>query len=271
MMVLLAAHHQKLNFSLLDGEEIWLCSCEVNHNDELNEAQIKRKAGASPLTPGQRYNFTLVVNEFDNAPDNSEEMLISVIAVTDNVAPVFITGQPTAAMVEERSVEETIATFTGRDANNQAVTFSIRVKAVVADDDAEEAERLHIIDVNNNAVAVLGAFDIDGFQTTGILKTKTKRDKGTDDDQPDFNEDPVDDPDTANIDESDPDHPPVNTYVYLVRLYDGTLYSTDHEFTLTVTDAEDPLPGSEQVLNIEESDEGGEDNGLEPAVSIRLV
>ena len=58
----------------------------------------------------------------------------------------------------------------------------------------------------------------------------------------------------------------MNEYVYLVTLNDGTLDSASIEFTLTVTDESDPLPGSDQKLNIAESNAGGADNALSPAV-----
>ena len=48
----------------------------------------------------------------------------------------------------------------------------------------------------------------------------------------------------------------MNEYVFIVRLYDGTLYSAGHEFTLTVTDDDDPAVGAEQKLNIKEDDDG---------------
>ena len=261
--VTLAPHHQKLNFSLVDGGNLNFQIGKMG----LQGANINVKSGQDLSPADSPYEFKLSVNEFGNAPANSQELEIRVIVVSDNVPPVFSTGQPTSGTVAERSSEDTIATFTGSDANNQAVTFNIKPKVVKADEDADADEIAHIAEVNSNASKILGSFNTASFRTSGVLKTKAKKDKA-DDDQPDFNEDPVDDPDTADVDESDPEFPPVNEYVYLVSLNDGTLNSESIEFTLAVTDETDPLPGSDQKLSIAEDNAGGADNVLEPAVSI---
>ena len=257
-------HHQKLNFSLVDGGDLNFQIGKMG----LQGANINVKSGQGLSPADSPYDFQLSVNEFGNAPSNSQELDIRVIVVSDNVPPEFGTGQPASGTVAERSVEETIATFTGTDANNQSVTFRIVPKLIKADEDADADEIAHITEVNNNASNILKGFDTTGFRTSGVLKTKTKKGKGANTDQPDFNEPPVDDPDTEDVDESDPEFPPVNEYTYLVSLYDGTLDSAKIEFTLTVTDESDPLPGSDQKLNIAESNAGGADNALSPAVSI---
>ena len=236
----LLPHNQKLNFSLVDGGDLEFQIRKMG----LMGAAINVKSGSGLSPADSPYDFTLSVNEFGNAPGNSQELAIRVIVVSDNVPPVFGASQPTAGTVIERSEEDVVATFTGTDANNQAVTFHIARKTVVADEDADEAERTNIKDLNTNAENILKGFDTASFRTSGILKTKTKKAKGDDADQPDFFEAPVDNPDTDDVDESDPDYPPVNEHTYLVSLNDGTLSSTKIEFTLTVTDEDDPLPGS---------------------------
>ena len=189
-----------------------------------------------------------------------------MVVVSDNVAPEFVSGQPTSGTVPERASEHEIATFTGTDANHQTVTFAIESKMVKADEDAKADEIAHIEKVNSDASAILLSLDQIAFGTTGVLKTKKKDAK--DAKQPDFNEAPVDDPDTTE-DESDPKYPPVNEYVYVISLYDGTLESEDNiEFTLTVTDLDEARAGSRQRLNIDEDNDGGEEKPLEPAVSI---
>ena len=256
-------HHQKLNFSLVDGGDL---NFQIRKTG-LQTADISVKSGQSLSPANSPYDFDLSLNEFGNAPSNSEELELRVIVVSDNVPPTFSTGQPTSATVAERASEDTLGTFTGTDANNQAVSFTIRHKTLKPSEDADDDEIANVAKVNADAEAIRLSLDTTGFATSGVLKLKAKKDK-SDPNQPDFNEDPVDDPDTDDVDESDPEYDPVNTYTYLVRLNDGTLNSADHEFTITVTDEDDPLPGSEQVLNIGEDNAGGDDNGLEPAVSI---
>ena len=194
-----------------------------------------------------------------------------VVVVTDNVPPVFDTGQPTSATVAERSSGDPLATFTATDANNQAVTYSITVKIWrVADVNASDDEIEFINEYNRRAGLIRTAFDLSSFETTGVLNVKAAKNKSPAEKmQPDFWETPADDPDTDNVDESDPAYPPVNDFVFNVKVNDGTLDSRDSvEFTLTVSDDDDPLPGSSQVLNIAEDNAGGVDKALEPAVSI---
>ena len=227
------------------------------------------------LTTAGTHSFTLVVNEYGRAPQNSSYIDVNVTVVVDNVPPVFVSGQPTAATVKERSVGELVATFTGTDANNQIVTFKITPKAIEADEDAKIDELAHITEQETRALAILSAMALDGddgFEKTGVLKTKERKAKTTPAQraQPDFWEIPEDDPDT-DADESDPKYPPVNSYVYIISLDDSTLgsLSADNiEFTLTVSDESEPRPGSDQRLNIDEDNGSGEENALEPAVVI---
>ena len=51
-----------------------------------------------------------------------------------------------------------------------------------------------------------------------------------------------DDPATEDVDESGD----ANEHVLVITVSDGTLHIT-HEFTLTVTDVDDPAPGSRQI------------------------
>ncbi len=278
-------HHQKINFSLTNGNvdfqvkktasipmvtatEIQLDEDgDVIMVDVFDRAIISAKSGVD-LQPGTPYKFTLVVNELDNAPTNSQQIEVRVQVVLDNVAPTFGTGQTATGDVPERASEHEIATFTGSDPNNQVLTYSIDYKALAADSGAKDDEVRHINETNAHGRLIEGVLDKGAFRTTGVLKTLARGDKAAKD-QPKFYSVPTeDDPDTAD-DETDPDYPPVNSYTFVIKLNDGTLNSVGHEFTLTVIDDEDdPLPGSEQVLSIAEDNNGGEDNVLEPAVDI---
>ena len=264
-----ALHKQANNFSLSNGGSPFRIS-----KKGVDSAQIVLASGQELTTAGT-HDFKLVVNEYGRAPLNSSEIDVSVTIVVDNIPPTFVFGQPTSASVAERSVDEEIATFTGTDANNQIITFKISAKKVVADDDAKADELTHVAEQNLRAAAILAGFVIEGdegFNKTGLLKTKTGKAKITaaQKKQPDFWETPEDDPDTDE-DESDPKYPPVNSYVYVISLDDGTLTSRtadNIEFTLTVTDVSEPRAGSGQRLNIDEDHPEGEDNALEPAVDI---
>ena len=260
----LASHHQKLNFSLSDGNNLPFQILKLSNYDANNDntaeavfdrAEIIKRPGAT-LTADAPYNFTLSVNELGNAPSNSVEIDISVKVVLDNVPPAFDTGAPAEGTVTERASGATIETFSGSDANNQAVTFSIRHKTIRAERSATQDEIDHITLVNADGGAILLSLDTTAFRSSGVLKTLA-RDKKPDTSQPDFNETPVDDPDTLE-DESDVDPLPVNTYTYIVTLSDGTLNSAPHEFELSVVDADDPAAGSDQKITIDEDDDGTE-------------
>ena len=252
----LMPHHQKLNFSLTDGSNL---PFQIKKTG-LEAAEIIKRPGAT-LTPGAPYDLTLTVNEFGNAPANSVEIDIRVVVVVDNVPPEFVAGSPTAGSVPERAHEHEIETFQGMDANNQAVTFSIARKLLRADDDADQDEIDNIDLINGNAKKILDSLDTTAFGASGVLKTKTKRAKGTSADQPDFYETPEDDPETI-IDESVPDPALVNEYVFTITLSDGTLTSAPHEFTLTVTDVVDLAAGSGQKLTVKENNPGGDENAF---------
>ena len=95
-----------------------------------------------------------------------------------------------------------------------------------------------------------------------MLKTKDIVESPTD--QPDYVED---DADTADVDESEGK----NAHVFVIRVSDGALTDT-HEFTLTVTDVDDPEPGAQQKLVMDEDNEGGLDNfiGNAPALALDI-
>ena len=175
-----------------------------------NMAEIKKKPGTT-LVAGTEYNFKVTVNELHNAPSNTQAIDVRVMLVLDNVPPEFNTGQPTTATVVERASGAMIETFVGSDANHQAVTFAISHKALRADRDADQDEIDNIKKINDDADAILKvSFDRGGFASSGVLKTLA-RDKKSDSSQPNFNETPLDDPDTLE-DESDVDPVPVNEY-----------------------------------------------------------
>ena len=66
-----------------------------------------------------------------------------------------------------------------------------------------------------------------------------------------------DDAATEDVDESED----ANDHVFIISVTDGTS-SIEHEFTLTVTDVDDPAPGSNQKLNVDEG-VGAADGGTE--------
>ena len=260
----LGPHHQRLNFSLTDGNNLpfqILKLATFGLDDEgdpvpsYNRANIIKRPGAE-LTAGTPYNFTLTVNELGNAAANAVEIDIRLTVVVDNEPPEFATGAPVAATVTERASGAPIATFAGTDANNQAVTFTITPKTITPERNATEAQIEHIELVNADALLIHGSLDTAAFRTSGVLKTLA-RDKKANTNEPDFNETPLDDPDTLE-DESDVDPAPVNTYTYIVTLSDGTLNSAPHEFELSVVDADDPAAGSDQKITIDEDDDGTE-------------
>ena len=219
-------HHQKLNFSLTDGGTL---PFQIK-NTGLRTAEIRMRAGAN-LSSGQPYNFTLTVNEFGNAPANTEEIDIRVEVVIDNVAPVFDAIAPTTGTVVERAKDATIATFSATDSNNQVLEYTIRPKA--RDEAAKE--------IFDDDLLVLGTF-------TGVLKTS--KTQGINFVEPKAE----DDPDTEDVDETDPD----NEHAFIVTVSDGTRSDT-LEFTLSVTDADDPAIGSDQKLTVKENNPGGVD------------
>ena len=144
-----------------------------------------------------------------------------------------------AESVAERAENETIATFTATDQNNQVITYSIP-----------------------NAVKT--ALGIEIGETSGILKTKDLVETPTD--LPDFIED---DPDTADTDESEnEDGSSKNVHEVVITASDGTLTAT-HTLTLTIDDEDDPAPGSRQKLTIKEDNQGGVANyfGSAPALT----
>ena len=271
----LLPHHQAINFSLSNGGSPFRVSKD---NDSPDVAQVVLAAGQE-LTSAGSHSFYLDVNEYNRAPQNSTRIEVNVTVVVDNVAPTFDTGQPTSGTVAEGANDYEVGRFTGSDANNQVVTFVIRHKDFTdgANTKADESEQF--TKINDHAENILESLDIAEFRTTGVLKTKSRAEKVADsdivdpDDYPDFIEVPGDNPDTDD-DESDiSDLPSVNEYgnkyTFVVALNDGTLDSVESvEFTLTVTDIDDPLPGSRQVLTIREDNSGTVDNALAPAVDI---
>ena len=229
---------QQINFSLTDGANL---DFQIKKTGP-DTAMIVAKDGVD-LTSG-RYNFQLVVNEFGNAPANTEDVDVQVHVVIDNEAPTF-TDAPASGTVEERAMDAAIATFSASDVNNQVLEFSIAAKA-------EDA----------GAASILRSLTIGAY--SGVLKTTEAAELPVD--QPDYDEPSVDDPDTLDVDESERETD--NEHVFIITVSDGTS-SMEHEFTLTVTDVDDPAPGSNQKLNVKEDNQGGLDNsfGSAPALS----
>ena len=245
-MTALAAHHQKVNFSLTDGANLKFQVRKFTMLDTDGDSTLERvydraqiiKRPGETLDPGTDYTFTLTVNEFENAPRNSVSIDFSVMVVTDNTAPVF-TVKPESGTVTERAKDRLIESFTATDANNQAINYSIRAKA----GDAGAA----------NIISSLTITD------TGELRTKKKPPTG----QPDYVEPIEDDTSTEDVDESMPD----NVHVIVIVASDGTL-STTHDFTLTVVDEDDPARGEDLNFDVPENQDEGVDNALKPAVSL---
>ena len=69
----LAAHHQKVNFSLSDGSNLLF---QIG-KDGLENADINVRSGEELTASDSPYNFKLTVNEFENAPGNSVELNIT--------------------------------------------------------------------------------------------------------------------------------------------------------------------------------------------------
>ena len=229
---------QQVNFSLTDGANL---DFQIKKTGQ-DTAMIVAKDGVD-LTSGE-YNFQLVVNEFGNAPANSEYVDVQVHVVIDNEAPTF-TDAPATGTVEERAMDAAIATFSASDVNNQVLNYRIAAKA-------EDA----------GAASILRSLTIGTY--SGALKTTEAAEVPVD--QPDYDEPSVDDPDTLDVDESERETD--NEHVFIITVSDGTS-EVDHEFTLTVTDVDDPAPGSNQKLNVKEDNQGGLDNyfGSAPALS----
>ena len=233
---------QQVNFSLTDGEELGF---QIKKTSQ-DTAEIVVKEGAT-LASGQ-HNFKLVVNEYLNAPANTEDVDIEVTVVIDNAAPEW-TVTPVSGTVPERAKGEVIETFSATDINNQVLSFEVTAK-------------------ETRSEALVAGLEIGN---DGMLKTT---DAVESPDQPDYVED---DPATEDVDESAIEDDPAtedvdesgdaNEHVLVITVSDGTL-SVDHEFTLTVTDEDDPAPGSRQILPIDENNAGGLENefGTGPAL-----
>ena len=234
---------QQINFSLTDGANL---DFQIKKTGP-DTAMIVAKDGVD-LTSG-RYNFQLVVNEFGNAPANTEDVDVQVHVVIDNEAPTF-TDAPASGTVEERAMDAAIATFSASDVNNQVLNFEIKANV-----DEETG-------VDAGAASILPSLVIGRY--SGALKTTEAAEVPVD--QPDYDEPSVDDPDTLDVDESERETD--NEHVFIITVSDGTS-SMEHEFTLTVTDVDDPAPGSNQKLDVDEDNQGGLDNyfGKAPALS----
>ena len=215
---------RQVNFSLTDGENLNFRIAKTGDDT----AEIVVKDGVALESAGTYY-FQLVVNEFENAPANTEDVDIVVTVVIDNQAPKF-TSAPASGTVAERAEGVEIATFSASDINNQVLKYSIDAKV-----DEETG-------LDAGAARILPSLDTTAFTDTGVLKTtEAAKVPG---DQPDYIED---DAETADVDESED----ANEHVFIVSVSDGTS-EVDHEFTLTVTDVDDPAPGSSQKLNADE-------------------
>ena len=231
---------RQINFSLTDGANL---DFQIKKTGDAT-AEIVVKDGVT-LTAGQN-KFQLVVNEFGNAPANTRDVDVVVHVVIDNEPPEF-TSAPASGTVKERAVDEEIARFSASDVNNQVLKFSI-----AANVDEETG-------VDPGAARILAGLDTTAFRDSGVLKTTDSA--KVPGDQPDYIED---DAETADVDESED----ANEHVFIITVSDGTS-SMEHEFTLTVTNVDDPAPGSNQKLNVMENNAGGLDNtfGSAPALS----
>ena len=225
----LMRHHQKLNFSLTDGNYLPFQVSKEN----LSTGEILVRSGAS-LTAGTPYDFTLTVNEFENAPANSVEIDIRVMVVVDNVAPTFASDALRSNTVAERDADAEIATFSATDPNNQALEYKIRAKPG-----------------DENAAQILLDKAIVLDEDSGVLTTG--------EDGVDYDEDgTADNPETEDVDET---VAPDNVHVFIITVSDGTL-SDSLEFTLTVSDEEDPARGEELNFRVREDQAAGEDNSF---------
>ena len=229
---------QQVNFSLTDGANL---DFQIKKTGD-DTAEIVVKNGVT-LTAGQN-NFQLVVNEFGNAPANTEDVDIEVTVVIDNEPPAF-TNPPESGTVAEREMDAEIATFSASDINNQVLSYSIAAK--VDEDGVQDA----------GAAQILPSLDTTEFRDSGVLKTTDSVEVPVD--QPDYDEPSVNDPDTLDVDESERETN--NEHVFVITVSDGTSF-VNVDFTLTVTDVDDPAPGSSQKLKVYENNEGGLDNSF---------
>ena len=230
---------QQVNFSLTDGANL---DFQIKKTGD-DTAEIVVKNGVT-LTAGQ-YAFQLVVNEFENAPANTEDVDIEVTVVIDNEPPAF-TNPPESGTVAERAMDATIATFSASDVNNQVLSYSIAAKV----DEETGVE-------DDGAAQILPSLDTTEFRDSGVLKTTDSVEVPVD--QPDYDEPSVNDPDTLDVDESERETN--NEHVFVITVSDGTSF-VNVDFTLTVTDVDDPAPGSSQKLKVYENNEGGLDNSF---------
>ena len=224
---------QQINFSLTDGANL---DFRIKKTGDAT-AEIVVKDGVT-LTAGQK-TFQLVVNEFENAPANTEDVDVVVHVVIDNEPPEW-TSTPMSGTVAERAMDAEIATFSASDVNNQVLKFSI-----AANVDEETG-------LDAGAARILPGLEIGMY--SGVLKATDADADKVPGDQPDYIED---DAATEDVDESED----ANDHVFIISVTDGTS-SIEHEFTLTVTDVDDPAPGSNQKLNVDEG-VGAADGGTE--------
>ena len=233
---------QQVNFSLTDGDNL---KFQIKKT-AFGKAEIVVRKDVD-LSAG-KYPFQLVVNEFESAPANTRVVDVVVHVVVDNEAPEF-KDAPASGTVAERAMGEEIETFSASDVNNQVLSYSI--EPYVDEDGVPDA----------GAARILPGLDRDAFRDSGVLKTTDPESAKVAGDQPDYIED---DAATADADES----ADANEHVFIITVSDGTS-DAEHEFTLTVTDVDDPPPGSKQILPIKEDNAGGVANyiGLAPALS----
>ena len=247
---------QQVNFSLTDGANL---DFRIKKTGD-DTAEIVVKNGVT-LTAGQN-NFQLVVNEFGNAPANTEDVDIEVTVVIDNEPPAFTTAPESGTVAErardsgtvaELARDAEIATFSASDVNNQVLIYSIAAKV-----DEETG------DEDTGAAQILPSLMMEPY--SGVLRARTIEENPPAD-QPDYDEPSVDDPDTLDVDESERETD--NEHVFVVTVSDGTSEAR-HEFTLTVTDVDDPAPGSRLRLRIDENNAGGLENsfGSAPAIVV---
>ena len=219
-----ASNHQKVNFSLTDGNNLPFQIRKLNtipdgtdDDDEpdpvYDRAEMMVRPGAT-LTESS-YEFDLKANELGNPAENSDSKSVKIVVAVDNTAPSFDSGLMEAATVAERASEYVIATFSASDPNNQALSFEIDR---AASDAADQILNNLLLDASS-----------------GELKTS---ETGLD-----FEEDVADDPDTEDVDETFEGD---NVHMVVITVSDGTL-SASHTITITVTDEDEPERG--EALN----------------------
>ena len=245
----LSSAHQKINFSLTDGNNLpfqiqKIDMADLTPDDDTHDPIVQYNRAEVRVRPGvtlseSSYEFNLSANELGNAAANSDSKAIKILVAVDNTAPSFDASQSSGVSVPEAAKDHTIATFSASDPNNQVLSYSI----------AGKSDDPNAVLIVTNKLLVMDA-------VTGVLKTS----KTAGLDYQELLEENI--PETT-YDDTKPD----NEHVFIITVSDGTLSDT-HELTITVTDVDDPPPGQQQKLSVKEDNAGGVDNffGKAPAL-----